>query len=126
MATASAADVPRTGRSVALWAGVLGAPAAWGLQLQLTYMLVPWACKHDKPIVLHLVTLVFLLLTLAGGFLSWRDWKTSRRRRPRLHPGRPPGRTRFLGGLGMVTSGLFVLIIIAQGIASFFFSPCWS
>ena len=38
-------DARRHGRSVALWAGVLGAPAVWGVQLQAGYMLVPWTCS---------------------------------------------------------------------------------
>ena len=123
--TAAAPDVPAHGRSLSLWAGVLGAPAAWGLQLQVGYALVPWVCRTHHYWVLHAVTLGFVLLAALGGWLSYRDWQAAGRGSPDETDGGATARTRFLGALGMVTCGLFALLIIAQGVASFFLDACW-
>src|SRR4051794_25871189 len=123
--TAAAADVPARGRSLSLWAGVLGAPAAWGLQLQVGYALVPWVCRTHHYWVLHVVTLAFALLAAAGGYLSWRDYQAAGRGSPDETDGGPTARTRFLGALGVIVSGMFVLLILAQGVASFFLNACW-
>jgi uncharacterized membrane protein YidH (DUF202 family) len=120
----AAPDVAQHGRSAALWAGVLGAPAVWAVQLQTGYSLTEWVCHSERYFVLHLVTLVFVLLAAGGGALSWMDWKKAGRGSPDETDGGPVARTRFLGALGMVISVLFVLLIIAQGLASFFFHAC--
>src|SRR4051794_18432885 len=97
-------DVKTQGRSIALWAGVLGAPAVWGLQLQIGYAIAHWVCVKDAQIVSHLVTLVALVLTAFATFLSWRDWNAAGKGSPDDTGGGPLSRTRFLGGLGMVMS----------------------
>jgi hypothetical protein len=128
MPAEATADVRHHGRSVALWAGVLGSIAAWGLQLNLGYALVPWVCKTQHYIVLHLVTLVFFLFEVLAFYLSYRDWKVAGGGSLQsLEPntGGPISRTQFLGGLGMLTSTLAGLSIIAQGLASFFLNACW-
>ena len=124
-ATAAVADVPAHGRSLSLWAGVLGAPAAWGMQLQAGFSLVPWVCKTHHYWVLHAITLAAVLLAAAGGYVSWRDWQAAGRGSPDETDGGPTARTRFLGALGVIVSAMFVLLIIAQGVASFFLDACW-
>jgi hypothetical protein len=110
-----AADSPHANYGTpALWAGVLGAPLAWSLQLQVGYALVPWVCRHQVHWVLPALTVLFVLIAVACGLLSWRDF----------HRSGPAGRTRFLGALGLMTSSLFGLVILAQGIAWFFIDPC--
>lgn len=127
MTPAIETNVSRQGRSLALWAGVLGAPLLWGVQLQLIYLLVPWVCGSGHTGLLHLLTLLFLLLILTGGAVSWHDWRQAGGGSPD-DPivGGPLGRTRFLGALGMLVSALFSVLIIAQGITAFFFNPCWN
>lgn len=117
---------PSHGRSVALWAGVLGSPVVWAVQFQAGYMLVPWTCRTHDYFVLHLVTLVALLLVAVGAYLSWRDWKRVGGGSPESTDGGPIPRIRFLGALGVVVSVMFWLLILAQGISSFFFSACWT
>src|SRR5690242_10115527 len=56
-----------------LWFGVLTGPALWGVQLQLTYMLVPWICQHqNRHFLLHVVTLVCAALAALCALLCWR------------------------------------------------------
>jgi hypothetical protein len=119
--------------SAPLWAGVIGAPMAWGVQLQIGYALVPWVCEHGHHYLLHLTTIVFALTSIVCGFVCYRYRNPpghvgSESPRSPSHTGSEqedvPGRTYFLAILGALSSGLFALVIIAQGIASFFIDPC--
>lgn len=117
-----------------LWFGVLGAPAAWGLQLNTSYALVPWVCSHRQHhFLLHLTTLVFAAIGVVCGLICWRYMHPPRRvgdESPDSPPGTgseqagTPGRTYFLSMLGMLTSSFFTVVIIAQGVAAFFIDPC--
>jgi hypothetical protein len=109
-----------------LWAGVLGAPAAWAVQMELYYLLVPWACRTGHRWPLFVVPIVFVVLAALGGLLSWRDWERSGRGSPDTSDGGPVARTWFLGMLGVMVSALFCMLILAQWIAAFFISPCWN
>ncbi len=108
---------------LALWAGLLGPPAAWILQLQLTYALVPWVCRSQKHWVLHRSALVFLAVSLGAGLVAWREWR-----------GTDPERStqasdilavhKFMALLGLLTAGLFSLLIVGQGLATLMIDPC--
>jgi hypothetical protein len=113
------------GGQTSLWAGLLGAPAAWAAQMQLAYMLVPWACQHHRHWPIHLTHFGFLALTLVGGWLSHREWHGLGRGWPRGSEGSSHERTRFLAVSGMGSSILFALLILGQAIASFLINPCW-
>ena len=124
-------DPPAHGSPVhgklSFWAGVIAAPLLWGMYLQFTYMLVPWVCVSKRTWVLHLTTTAFLALIGVGGYLSWYDWHHS----PGEHSGAGSdspdvslGRHRFVGMLGMMSSALFFLVVLATGLASFFHDPC--
>jgi hypothetical protein len=109
---------------LALWAGLLCGPIAWLLQLQTAYILVPWSCAYDvNAISLHLVTVVALLLTAAGGFISWRNWQRTGKKE-HDDEGGTVTRSRFMAVLGLFTSAMFFLTILVQGIPSFILHPC--
>jgi nicotinamide riboside transporter PnuC len=107
----------------ALWFGVLAGPLAWMLGLNAGYSLVRVACAKQNMLYLHAVSLLTLLLALAGGWVAWREWKRTGREWPGEEPGAIP-RSRFMVALGLLASGLFSLVILAQWTASFFFNPC--
>src|SRR5437899_1657492 len=123
---ATSQNYQSAGSGIALWAAVLGAPFIWGIQMQSGYSLVPWVCKGHSPIILHLITLIAALLALIGAFLAWRQFRHSGGGSPDETDGGPTARRRFLGALGAVSGLLYATLIIAQGIASFFFDPCWT
>jgi len=109
---------------LALWAGLLCGPIAWLLQLQTAYILIPWSCAHDvNAISLHLVTVAALLLTAAGGFISWRNWQRTGKKK-HDNEGEAISRSRFMSILGLFTSAMFFLTILVQGIPSFILHPC--
>lgn len=108
------------------WAGLLAGPTAWGLHMQANYSLVPLACKRGGEIYIHLVTVLALLVTLLGAYAAWRLWQEGGREDGGASSdgGSRPSRARFMGALGLLTSALFFIVIIAQEIPSFFFHPC--
>jgi hypothetical protein len=130
------------------WTGLLAGPIAWLLQLQVAYVLIPWACAHDQQnLSLHLVTIASLLLTAGGAFIARRDWRGDGSEPPgdtvgTGSAGRVNGvggvggvggvssavnaraRSRFMAVLGLCTSAFFFLVILVQGLASFILNPC--
>src|SRR4051794_12071882 len=107
-----------------LWGGVLAGPIAWLVQFQIRYSLVPWVCTRHKPFVLHTVAGVFLLLVVVAGIFCWRTWVMAGKQWPTETESGPKARNVFLSLLGMLTSSLFALLIIAQGIPAFILDPC--
>jgi hypothetical protein len=116
-------DVPDAREIRALWIGLLAAPAAFMLNLELAYALVPTACSTGTRLIVHLVHFGCLLLAFGGGLLAWRTWRSAGAEWPGEEGGKV-GRTRFMAGSGVVGSALFALVIMAQWIPSFILNPC--
>jgi hypothetical protein len=99
-----------------LWPALLAAPVAWVVQLQGMFSLSAWATEEGNRVPLHVVSALCLLVALCGGYLAHRAWRTV--------GGWPMGteapdaaRVRYLTVLGMMTSALFVCVIVAQWVA---------
>ena len=106
-----------------LWAGLLVAPLAFLLHLQINYMLTTQLCPGGRKSVLHLVTLMFLLAAAGGGFVSWRNWDATGRK----WPGETASvleRSRFMAIIGLLISALVLVAFIAQLIPQFIYDPC--
>ena len=115
----STADV----KPAALWFGLFAGPAAFLLNLQISYMLAPASCRLGNTIALHATNVVCLALAVAGGLVAWRHW----RRSGGSWSGEEGGvlsRIRFMAALGAMTSALFALVIFAQWIPAFVLNPC--
>jgi hypothetical protein len=112
---------PRRHEFLMQWTGLLAGPFAWGLHMQANYALVPWVCKNGSEIIIHLVTILALAITAVGAFAAWRSWQEGRETDV---DDAALSRTSFMGMLGLLTSGMFFLVIIAQEIPSYFFHPC--
>jgi hypothetical protein len=125
MTTDTSTPVYEAGRIGALWTGVLLAPTAFLLNLEIAYLVAEWGCKQAgmPPGALHLVHAACLLLAVVGGLVAWREWRAVGAHWPG-EAGGPEGRTRFMAGLGMATSGIFALAIIAQWIPSLTLHTC--
>jgi len=108
---------------LALWLGLLAAPVAWLVNLLLSYSLVLWACSTGRQYTLHLVTLAMLLVAAGGGLMAWRAWQQAGSEWHNEAGGVLP-RSRFMAAMGILLSGLFFLVILAQGIPSFVLSAC--
>ena len=108
-----------------LWLGFLAAPVAWALQLQTTYALVPKACDDHTLAPLHVSSAVFLAVAVAGLWIAWRNWQLVGQGWPSAEEGGSASRARFMAVLGMLSSSLFVLLIVAQWIPVLFIDPCF-
>lgn len=108
---------------VRLWIGVLGPPSIWATRIATSYLLVPYACWWGWLPVLHLVTAIALLGTGAVGVMAWRAWRTVGGG-GEVEIGDEATRTRFMAIVGMSSSALFLLVIVAEGLANLFIDPC--
>jgi hypothetical protein len=106
-----------------LWACVLAGPLAALTQLQANYALVLWVCGSGQGWALHLVSFLALLVTAGAGLLAWRNWRRAGAVWEDGGAGVLP-RSRFMAAVGMLVSAHSALVVIAQWIAVFVFSPC--
>jgi hypothetical protein len=116
-------DVPDARELRVLWTGLLLAPIAFLIDLEVAYALVPTACSTRNQLPVHLSHLACLVLALFGGFTAVRCWRATGSTWPGEQGG-PLARSRFMAGIGMLMSALFVLLIIAMWIPSFILDPC--
>jgi uncharacterized membrane protein YidH (DUF202 family) len=123
MTVDSRTDIPDARHIRALWVGLLLAPVAFLLNLEVAYALVPTACSSRNELPVHLTHLACLLLTLYGLLTAWRSWKLTGATWPG-EQGDPLARSRFMAGTGMLVSAMFVLVIVAQWIPSLVLNPC--
>ena len=118
-----AEDFKEGAGATSLWAGLLAGPMAMLTQLEVNYALVLWACSAGRERALHLVALLALILTIAGGLLSWRNWRRAGATWEDEGAGVIP-RSRFMALVGVLISGLTALVVIAQWIPIFIYGPC--
>jgi hypothetical protein len=110
-------------QNLALWIAVLGSAVVWAVQMQTSYSLVTWTCSIQRNWPLHVASLFFLILAALPGFIAWREWRANAgSERERESAG--AGRRRFMAMLGLMLTAIFVILIVAQAIPSFFFDPC--
>ena len=130
----SAATHPAPRRDVVptgvLWFGIFGAPAAWALQIIVTYALVAHFCfPHDRPrltptfealratgIVVSVIVLVVTLLALATAVRSWRAMRHGQgaERVEQLEVGE--GRARFMAFAGVLLSAVFLFAVLMNAL----------
>ena len=120
---------------VALWFGLLAAPAIWSVQELASYALVAHAC-YPRNILLGmptygadtlsiLISVVALAVGIAAGVTAYRTWRASRAEHGGEHERLlevGEGRTRFMAFAGLLFSALFSLAI-AFNLAAIFFLP---
>ncbi len=107
----------------ALWAGLLAGPLAALLQLEANYALVLHACRTGDEFWLHVVSVVALALTVAGGLLSWRNWRSAGAEWEDEGAGVRP-RSSFMAAVGIMINALLALVVVAQWIPIFVYGPC--
>jgi hypothetical protein len=99
------------------WIVFLGGPILWFIQFLLNSTLLHLAPNAGRwPLIVSNAT--FLLLAAACGVYAFTTW---RRREPPNAANYQ--RARFMAQVGMLTSSLFFLLILAQGVPIFVFTP---
>ena len=118
MANEEHATTPR-----ALWLLIIVGPALVAAEQQANFVLVRQACSMQRNVALYAVVIVAMLLTIVTAMIGvsiWRrtgtDWPTE--------AGDLANRIRFISVLGVLSSAMSFLVIVAQGIATVHFDPC--
>ena len=107
----------------ALWLLIVAAPIIVAIQMQTNYVLVRQACTAQRNIALYVVTIVAIVLTVATALIALAVWRVEGITWPREST-ELSDRIRFIAVLGMLSSGMSLLVIVAQGIATVLFNPC--
>jgi hypothetical protein len=128
----------RRGGALMMLFGLLGAAAAWILQTEIGETLAAQACFPHRTALaapqwswlmsaLDVMSIVALLIGAAGVWVAWRGWRMTRAARPDSAPpvsDTGAGRTRFLALAGLMLSLLFLVGLVATGLAVLLVSPC--
>lgn len=112
------------GRAVALWLGLLGPPAVWGLQLQINYAMVPRLCRTHANWLMPLCSGVALVVAAIATAFAWREFRRLRHEEPGVRGDQWAAWPRFMAVLGLMVGTLFCLLIVAQAMPGFFIDPC--
>jgi hypothetical protein len=106
-----------------LWIGILAGPIAWASDLLVRYALVHWSCGTQETTVLKLISAVSLLLVVCGGIVAWRAFRQT----PswaQTDGGRPVDRGRFMAMLGILSSSLFAVVVVAGAMPQWVLDAC--
>ncbi|HYV12585.1 MAG TPA: hypothetical protein VE980_16920 [Pyrinomonadaceae bacterium] len=107
----------------ALWLLVVVGPLLVAVEQQANFVLVRQACSMQRNVALYAVVIAAIVLTIVTAMIGvsiWRragtDWPTE--------AGDLANRIRFISVLGILSSAMSFLVIVAQGIATINFDPC--
>ena len=102
---------------------VVAGPAIVAIEMQTNFVLVRQACSAQRNVMLYGVVIVAMILTIASALIAISIW----RRTGAVWPTEAvdlANRVRFLAVLGILSSAMSFLVILAQGIATVHFDPC--
>lgn len=109
---------------VAQWVGLLLSPAAFAAHLQGAYILVLSDCGRDGGFGwVQLSGILAVVISALGTCAAWLTWVRSSNGSSG-DTGDPAQRTRFMGLVGMGTSGLLTFILLAQLVSGFVIPRC--
>jgi hypothetical protein len=105
-----------------LFGGLFLAPTAWFLDLQTSYALVKWACRHSSRSVLLLTAAGNLSLIALG---SWMSWSCYARLRDMANEegARMEDRSYFVAVAGLGVNATFALLVLTTAVFRLI-SPC--
>jgi hypothetical protein len=106
-----------------LWIGMLLPPIAWGVQLQSLYLTSEFGCRSSDFTWNHVVVVVALGISIVAGVIAWGEW-TASDASDEAEGGDQMSRRRFMSLLGVLTSALFSITILAQWLPTLMGVPC--
>jgi hypothetical protein len=114
---------PRQPHALRQLTAFLGGPLAVLLSMQAKYVFVPWACRHETTLLLHVIALAGVALGMASAMLAYHEWRSAGGGWPDDEGG-ARGRTRFLGLLALLLCGASLIVMLAQWVPELVLSPC--
>jgi hypothetical protein len=110
-----------------LWLGIFAGPTAWILQLIVSYPLAQLSCRSgfrsQQQLPLQLIACAALMIIGFGAVTAWSALQAVPVTAS-TDGGRPIDRARFMAMLGLLTSVLFTLVVIATAIPSWILHAC--
>ena len=107
----------------ALWTLIVAGPIIVAMQMQANFVLVRQACSAQRNIALYAVIIVAMILTIATALVGMSLWRRAGTAWP-TEAIDLANRIRFIVALGILSSAMSFLVILAQGIATVLFDPC--
>ena len=92
-------------------------------QHEAMFVIVRQACAAQRNVMLYGVNIVALLLIALFGLMAYLTWREVGPEWP-SEGADVATRTRFIAVVGMLGSGLFFLVALAQGLATVYYDPC--
>ncbi|HEU4833804.1 MAG TPA: hypothetical protein VFS90_05290 [Pyrinomonadaceae bacterium] len=118
MANEEQATTPR-----GLWLLVIVGPAIVAAEQQANFVLVRQACSMQRNVALYTVVIVAMVLTIVSAMIAVSIWRRTGAAWP-TEATDLANRIRFISVLGLLSSAMSFLVIVAQGIATVNFDPC--
>ena len=118
MANEEQATTPR-----GLWLLVVVGPAIVAAEQQANFVLVRQACSMQRNVALYAVVIVAMVLTIVTAMVGVSIWRRTGAEWP-TEATDLANRIRFISVLGVLSSAMSFLVIVAQGIATINFDPC--
>ena len=108
---------------LALWGGGLFAAFVAAAQMQINFVLVRQACTTHRHGGLYAVAVIAIALNLLASTLAFLIWRRAGVSWP-TEAADEETRTRFIAVWAILGNVIFLLLNIAQGIATIVFDPC--
>ena len=106
-----------------LWMLVVAGPAILAIEMQTNFVLVRQACSAQRSVMLYGVVILAMILTIATALIAISIWRRTGAAWP-TEAVDQANRIRFITVLGVLSSAMSFLVILAQGIATVNFDPC--
>ena len=105
------------------WMLMVVPPLITAAQHEAMFVIVRQACAAQRNVMLYGVNIVALLLIALFGLMAYLTWREVGPEWP-SEGADVATRTRFIAVVGMLGSGLFFLVALAQGLATVYYDPC--
>jgi hypothetical protein len=108
-------------RSSRAWIYLLSSPAAWLVQLEINYVLVPPTRRHEHIGMIRGVSLIALFIVAASALGAWVE--LGRAERASQSGDRRGQGSRWLATAGVILGIFFCLVIAATALPTWILSP---
>jgi hypothetical protein len=108
----------------ALWFGLVGGPLIMFIHSAIAFTMLPWACGAGMQSALWVNAAVASVACGAAIFACYRKWLDAGAEWDNTQEAGPIPRGRFMAIVGMAVSGMSLLVIIANFIATLFLGAC--
>lgn len=102
---------------------IVAGPAIVAIEMQANFVLVRQACSAQRSVALYVVVIAAMLLTIATILIAISLWRRAGAAWP-TEAVDLANRIRFITALGVLSSVMSFLVILAQAIATVHFDPC--